>query len=151
MSLERRNELIEDLCAVLDLPNPASVVDAGKLQAGGFDVAIDFFEPDPHAIYLNFEYGMVSAGRTLRVMRLLLEANLTIYAQDQAQLGLDPDTGGIILLIRVPLTDEVDGGYLGELLDHYVEHGRYWRDNIVQSSDEMFEQLSRGAYAWIRA
>ena len=123
----------------------------GKLQAGGFDVAVDFFEQDPYAIYLNFEYGMVSAGRTLRILRLLLEANLTIYAQDQAQLGLDPDTGGIILLIRLPLTDEVDGQYLGELLDHYVEHGRYWQNNIIQSSDEMFDQIASGSYTWIRA
>lgn len=151
MSLERRNELIAELCGVLDIPGVDAIVEAGTLQANGFDVAIDFFEEDPDAIYLNFEYGIVSSGRTLRIFRLLLESNLLIYAQDQAQLGLDPETGGIILLLRVPLTDDVDGVYLGELLDHYAEHGRYWRSNILESSDEMFDNLASGAYTWIRA
>ena len=121
------------------------------MEVNGFDVAIDFFEPDPAAIYLNFEYGIVNSGRTLRIFRLLLEANLMIYAQDQAQLGLDSDTGGIVLIVRVPLTDEVDGPWLGELLDHYAEHGRYWRESIMLSSDEMFDNLASGSYVWIRA
>ncbi|MCY0387053.1 CesT family type III secretion system chaperone [Robbsia sp. Bb-Pol-6] len=151
MSLERRNDLIAELCGVLDIPGVDAIVEAGKLQANGFDVAIDFFEEDPDAIYLNFEYGIVGSGRTLRIFRLLLESNLLIYAQDQAQLGLDPDTGGIILLLRVPLSDDVDGIYLGELLDHYAEHGRYWKNNILESSDEMFDNIASGAYTWIRA
>jgi len=151
MSLERRNALIVELCQVLDIPDADGIVEAGVLQANGFDVAIDFFEEDADAIYLNFEYGIVSSGRTLRIFRLLLEANLMIYAQDQAQLGLDPDTGGIVLLLRVPLTEDVDGVYLGELLDHYAEHGRYWQNNILQSSDEMFDNLASGAFLWIRA
>ncbi|QET06508.1 MULTISPECIES: CesT family type III secretion system chaperone [Cupriavidus] len=150
MSLERRNELIVELCEELDIPDADGIVEAGLLNASGFDLAIDFFEEDPQAIYLNFEYGIISSGRTLRIFRLLLEANLTIYAQDQAQLGLDPDTGGIVLLLRVPLGDDVDGAYLGELVDHYVEHGRYWQNNIVGSSDEMFENLASGDYMWIR-
>ncbi|WP_347556973.1 CesT family type III secretion system chaperone [Robbsia sp. KACC 23696] len=151
MSLERRNKLIVELCEELDIPGADAIVEAGFLEASGFDLAIDYLEEDPDAIYLNFEYGIVSSGRTLRIFRLLLESNLLIYAQDQAQLGLDPSTGGIILLLRVPLTADVDGLYLAELVAHYVEHGRYWRKNILESSDEMFDNLASGAFVWIRA
>jgi hypothetical protein len=151
MSLERRNELIVELCGVLDIPGADAIVEAGMLEASGFDVAVDYLDEDPDAIYLNFEYGIVSSGRTLRIFRLLLESNLLIYAQDQAQLGLDPSTGGVILLLRVPLTADVDGLYLGELIAHYVEHGRYWRKNILESSDDMFDNIASGAFVWIRA
>jgi Tir chaperone protein (CesT) family len=151
MSLEQRNQLIVDLCQYLDVPNSAEIVEAGQLEVNGFSVAIDFYDQDSDAIYLNIEYGIVSAGRTLRIFRLLLEANLCIYAQDQAQLGLDADTGGIVLVVRVPLTDDLDGPWLGELLDHYAEHGRYWQNNILSSSDEMFDNLASGSYVWIRA
>lgn len=81
----------------------------------------------------------------------MLEANLTIYAQDHAQLGLDGDTGGIILIVRVAYAPDLNGEQLAELLGHYAEHGRYWRDNILQTTDDMFESLSNGTYLWIRA
>ncbi|MFJ2995170.1 CesT family type III secretion system chaperone [Pandoraea sp. NPDC087047] len=151
MSLERRNELLAELCGLLEIPDVNGIVQAGRLNVNEFEVAVDFFEQDPDAIYLDFEYGIVSGGRTLRIYRLMLEANLTVYAQDQAQLGVNPSTGGIILVVRVPLGSDVDGSYLCELLDHYVEHGRYWQDNILQSSDDMFDQIASGEYQWIRA
>jgi hypothetical protein len=151
MSLEQRNHLIVDLCQHLGVPNPDDIVGAGQLEVNGFLVAIDFYEQDEAAIYVHIGYGIVSAGRTLRIFRLLLEANLCIYAQDQAQLGLDAITGGIVLIVRVPLSDDLDGPWLGELLDHYAEHGRYWQNNILSSSDEMFDNLASGSYVWLRA
>ncbi|CAB3773612.1 CesT family type III secretion system chaperone [Paraburkholderia humisilvae] len=151
MSIERRDALFTELCQVLDIPCSQQTVEAGQLQVGGFDASLDFYEDDAAAIYLSFEYGIVTSGRTLRIFRLLLEANLSIYAQDQAQLGLDAETGGIVLLVRVPFADDVNGDYLAELVDHYVEHGMYWRDNILQASDEMFDNLASGAYLWIKA
>lgn len=151
MSLEQRNHLIVELCQHLGVPNPDEIVEAGRLEVDGFTVSIDFYEQDDAAIYVHVHYGIVAAGRTLRIFRLLLEANLCIYAQDQAQLGLDSDTGGIVLIVRVPLTDDLDGAWLAELLDHYAEHGRYWQNNIFSSSDEMFDNLASGSYVWLRA
>ena len=105
----------------------------------------------PGALYLHFNYGTISSGRTLKAFRLLLEANLMIYAQDQAQLGMDAETGGIVMIVRVEFGDDVGGDWLCELLAHYAEHGRYWRDNIFQMNDDMFEQVANGSYLWIKA
>lgn len=74
-----------------------------------------------------------------------------IYAQDQAQLGIDTDTGGIVLIVRLPLEHDVDGQVVADLLSHYAEHGRYWRSNIIESTDEMFEGIVAGDYFWLRA
>jgi hypothetical protein len=151
MSLERFNFLIQDLCDSIGIPDAERILETRMLEVEGFDVMVDHIEEDPNAAYLNFHYGIVTSGRTLKVFRLLLEANLVIYAQDQAQLGLEEETGGIVMIVRVPFGDEVNGEWLVDLLAHYAEHGRYWRENIFQTDDEMFENIANGSYVWMRA
>ncbi len=151
MSYERYSELVTALCGVVGIPDAPTVLERGTMEVEGFDVRLEHFENDEAAMYLNFDYGIVTAGRTLRIFRLLLESNLLVYAQDQAQIGLNPDTGGVLLIVRIPMNEDVDGPWLAETFDHYVEHGRYWRDNILTATDEMFEGICRGDYLWMRA
>ncbi|HEV3104143.1 MAG TPA: molecular chaperone Tir [Trinickia sp.] len=151
MSRERFEALIHEICGVVGLPDAQYVVETQTLEIEGFDVRLDHHETDPDAVYVCFHYGTVTAGRTLVVFRLLLEANLLIYAQDQAQMCLNSDTGGIVLLVRVPLGPDIDGEYVAELFTHYAEHGRYWQTNILESPDAMFEGIASGNYLWLRA
>ncbi|VWB88414.1 CesT family type III secretion system chaperone [Burkholderia lata] len=151
MSLQRRNQLIRELCELRGIGDAESVITTGAVSIDDFDVTIDYFDEDPAAIYINFQFGIVSGGRTLRVFRLLLEANLSVYTQDQAQLGVEAETGGVVLVVRGVLSEHTDGAWLIETIEHYVEHGRYWRENILLSDDEMFSHLSDGSYIWIRA
>jgi hypothetical protein len=151
MSIERRDALFIETCQVLGIPCSEQTINAGMMEVGGFDARLDFYDDDPAALYLNFEYGIVTSGRTLRIFRLLLEANFSIYAQDQAQLGLDAERESIVLLLRIPFYNDLDGAYIASLIEHYIEHGLYWRENILQASDEMFDNLASGAYFWIRA
>jgi hypothetical protein len=151
MSYERYTQLVTELCGVVNLPNAQAVIERGSMEIEGFEVLLSHFENDVGAMYLNFNFGVVTAGRTLRVFRLLLEANLSIYAQDQAQVGLNPDTGAVLLIVRVPMTDEIDGAWLADTFNHYVEHGQYWRDSIITATDEMFEGVCAGDYMWLRA
>ncbi|KUZ65477.1 CesT family type III secretion system chaperone [Burkholderia ubonensis] len=150
MSWERYEQVIAEVCAIVDLPDVEYVLETRTIDVEGFDVRIEYFDEDPESMYVNFHYGIVSAGRTLAVYRLLLEANLLIYAQDQAQLGIDADTGSIVLLMRLPLTPDVTGVTLADLFAHYAEHGRYWRQNIIESGDEMFSGIASGEYFWLR-
>lgn len=151
MSLERRNQLIRELCDLRGLGDAEGVIERGVVSIDDFDIAVDFYEEDPAAIYVNFQFGIVSGGRTLRVFRLLLEANLSVYAQDQAQLGVEAETGGVVLVVRGVLEASSDGQWLVEMIEHYVEHGRYWRENILLADDEMFRHLADGNYIWMRA
>jgi hypothetical protein len=151
VSAERYTSLIEELCEAVGLPDVEHVLNTRRIEVDGYDVQLDYFENDLDAIYANFDFGTVTAGRTLVVFRLMLEANLLIYAQDQAQLGLNADTGGIVLILRLPFESGITGTALAELLTHYSSHGRYWRQNIFESSDEMFEGIASGEFYWIRA
>lgn len=144
------DDLLRDLCNVVGLPDPEDLVARRQIQVEGFDVMLDYLDDDPAAFYLYFQFGIVTPGRTLAVYRLMLEANLLIYAQDQAQFGMDSDTGGIVLLVRIGLSEDVTGSWLANLMVDYAEHGRYWRDQIVQSSDALFEGISNGDYTWLR-
>ncbi len=133
------------------LADADNVLRTRSIEVEGFDVQLEHFENDLDALYVNFHYGTVTPGRTLVVFRLMLEANLLIYAQDQAQLGLDMDTGSTVLVLRVPMSDDVDGAALADLLSHYAEHGRYWRKSIIESTEEMFEGIVAGEFSWLRA
>jgi hypothetical protein len=151
MSRERYVELIHEVCNTVGLPDADYIVESQMLEVEGFDVKMEHHENDAGAMYLCFQYGAVTPGRTLVVFRLMLEANLLVYAQDQAQLGLDADTGGIVLLVHFPMSADITGEYIVQLLAHYAEHGRYWQNNILQSTDEMFEGIVSGDYLWLRA
>lgn len=151
MSFERYVDVVREACAVVGLPDAEQVLQTRTLEVETFDVRMDHFENDPLAMYVNFHYGTVTAGRTMTIFRLMLEANLLIYAQDQAQLGLDADTGGMVLILRLPLTPDVNGEVVADLFTHYAEHGRYWRQNVIESSDEMFEGIASGTYYWLKA
>lgn len=151
MSTEHYTRVVTELCQVVGLPDVDHVLETRTIDVEGFDVRLDYFDRDLDAMYANFHYGTVTAGRTLVIFRLMLEANLLIYAQDQAQLGLDTDTGGMVLVLRLPFGDDLTGDLLADLLAHYAEHGRYWRSNIIESSDEMFEGIASGEFFWLRA
>lgn len=129
MSSARFETIVRQMCEALDLPDVQSVLSRRVLWVEGFEVYLHEPTPQPddevpeQALYLRISYGLPPAGRTLTVYRLLLEANLSVYAQDQAQLGLN-DAGVIVLIVRVPLDDDVDGAWICDLLAHYAEHGR---------------------------
>ncbi|KWN14733.1 molecular chaperone Tir [Burkholderia territorii] len=143
--------LIDEFCAVVGLHDIKYVQETGSVEVEGFEVRFEHVKHDEDAIYANFRFGTVTAGRTLHVFRLMLEANLLIYAQDQAQLGIDADTGSIVLILRLPFDPGFSGVDLANLLAHYASHGRYWRQNIIESSDEMFEGIASGEFFWLRA
>jgi hypothetical protein len=151
MSLERYCEVVTQMCGVVGLADADSVLRRGCLEVEGFEVSLTHFQNDPQAMYLGFNFGAMTAGRTLKVYRLMLEANLTVYAQDQAQMGMDPDTGAVLLMLRAPLVDGIDGPWLADTLAHYTEHGRYWRDSIMNAGDEAYEGLCGGQYHWMKA
>ncbi|KVE37983.1 CesT family type III secretion system chaperone [Burkholderia sp. TSV86] len=151
MSSERYVALISELCETVGLTDIDHVLRTRTIEVDGFDVRLEYFEHDLDAMYINFSFGTMTSGRTLVVFRLMLEANLLIYAQDQAHLGLDADTGGIILALRFPFDMGITGQAIAELLAHYAGHGRYWRQNILESSDEMFEGIASGVFSWLRA
>jgi hypothetical protein len=145
------DQLLAAVAAEVGLNDSASVITARMIEVQGFECSFEITESDSDALYLLFNFGISTAGRTLRLFTAMLEANLTTYAQDQAQLGIDADSGAAFLIVRIAGAQTIDVGWLVETMAHYAAHGLYWRDSIFQASDEMFEGISRGDYEWILA
>jgi hypothetical protein len=151
MSTERFEELVHALCAATNLPDPELAVQNGFVEVDGFHIQLRYHENDPEAMYMNFDYGPIHTRRTYRVCRLMLEANMSLYAQDQAQFSMEAETETMLLCVRVPMTEEIDGAWMAETCAHYTEHGKYWRDNLSNASDDMYNGLCEGRYMWIKA
>jgi type III secretion control protein HpaB len=145
------DEVLSAVCAEIGIQDVQACIDARMLSVEGFECSFEMPEGAPETLYLMFNFGIATAGRTLRLFKAMLEANITAYAQDQAQLGIDSDTGVILLIVRVDGANAGDAAWLCDILAHYAEHGRYWRDNIFRADDEMFEGIASGDYIWIRA
>lgn len=151
MSREKYEGLVRELCRLVDVANADVVLQRTALEVAGFELMLIHLPSDEGAMYMNFNFGITSAGRTQRLFHQMLTSNLSIYAQDQAQLGVQPDTGSVLLIVRIPMTDEVNGEYLADTLNHYSEHGRYWRQGIADVADEMYDGPPHTHFLWLRA
>lgn len=150
MSKERFSELVTELCLNVGIPDPKEILRRGQIEVDGYLVDLEYEPEDAEALYLIYDFGTVSAGRSLKVFRLMLEANCGVYAADQALLGMDSDTGNVTLMVRCPFSDEFNGPKLADTLGHYSEHGAYWRKLILAAPEEAYNSLMNGRYDWIR-
>jgi hypothetical protein len=150
MSAEKLSILLTDFCETVGL-YPPEIVRRLQVQVKGMEVVFRCAEGDADHFYFAYQFGAIAAGRTLKVFRLMLEANVLVYAKDDAVLGMDPDTGGVVLSIRGSFGGETTGRWLADTLAHFAEHANYWKKNILDCVDEMFNGISSGQFQWIRA
>lgn len=150
MSDKRLPELLREFCAVVGL-HPVDILRRRMVLVRGIEVAFSEQGEDPDHYYAIFRFGAVAAGRSLRVFRLMLEANLLVYARDDAAMAMDPDTGGVVLSVRAAYGNAAAGRWLADTLAHFAEHGMYWKTNILECPDEMFNGIASGEYQWIKA
>jgi hypothetical protein len=144
-------DLLSDFCQCVGLPDASTVIELRMVQVKGMEVGFEVFDDDPDYFQIQFRFGSIAAGRALRVFRLMLEANLLVYAKDNAQFAMDPDTSDSVLLLRVPFAEQTTGQWLAETLSHYAAHVEYWKNNILSCEDEQFNGVASGEYQWLRA
>ncbi|RYX91570.1 MAG: molecular chaperone Tir [Comamonadaceae bacterium] len=150
MEADQLQALLTDFCDAVGLPDRVSVVAKRLVYVKGMDVSFETMEGDAGHFQMYFRFGAIAPGRALRVFRLMLEANLLVYAKDNAHFGMDPDTGESVLMLRAAFGPETNGQWLANTLAHYAEHGLYWRNNILDSPDEQFNGVASREYQWIR-
>ena len=121
------------------------------MQVKGLEVVFNSGDAKGGHFYFSYQFGAIAAGRTLKVFRLMLEANVLVYAKDDAVMGMDPDTGGVVLLVRGTFGPDITGRWLADTLAHFADHAIYWQKNILDCVDEMFNGISSGQYQWMRA
>lgn len=148
--MESLTHLLRDLCQCVGLPDPETVIARRMVQVRGMEVGFEVFDDAPDHFQIHFRFGAIAAGRALRVFSLMLEANLLVYAKDNAHFALDPDTAESLLLMRVAFSESTTGKWLADTLMHYAEHCKYWKNNILSCEDEQFNGVASGEYQWLR-
>lgn len=150
MDADPLQALLGEFCDTVGLPDRAAVLAKRLVYVKGMDVSFETMEGDAGHFQMYFRFGAIAAGRALRVFRLMLEANLLVYAKDNAHFAVDPDTGESVLMMRAAFGPETTGQWLANTLAHYAEHGLYWRANILDAPDEQFNGVASREYQWIR-
>ncbi|WPB57937.1 CesT family type III secretion system chaperone [Xylophilus sp. GOD-11R] len=147
---DKLTDLLREFCDTVGL-YPPEILRRKQVQVKGMEV--NFTRPAAGAehFFFSYQFGAIAAGRTLKVFRLMLEANILVYAKDDAVIGMDPDTGGVVLSVRGTFGPGATGRWLADTLAHFAEHAIYWRKNILDCIDEMFNGISSGKYQWMRA
>jgi hypothetical protein len=148
MADTRLQDLLKDFCETVGL-YPVEILRRRQVQVKGVEVRFAQYTDDEDHFYVNFDFGAIAAGRTLRVFRLMLEANAMIYAKETAVLGMDTETGCVILTLRSAFG--VTGQWLADNLSYFADHAVYWQKNILDCPDERFTGVSSGLYKWMQA
>lgn len=147
---EKLVDLLNDFCDTVGL-YPAEIIRRRQVQVKGLDVTFVRGTEEDGLFYFSYQFGAIASGRTLKVFRLMLEANVLVYAKDDAVMGMDPDTGGVVLMVRARFAPTANGRWLADTLAHFADHAIYWKKNILDCIDEMFNGISSGQYQWMRA
>lgn len=142
--------LLQDFCDTVGL-YPPEILRRRQVQVKGLEVVFTPGSAQDGHFYFSYQFGAIAAGRTLKVFRLMLEANVLVYAKDAAVMGMDPDTGGVVLSVRGTFGPDITGRWLADTLAHFADHAIYWKKNILDCVDEMFNGISSGQYQWMRA
>lgn len=150
MEADDLGNLFSDFCQTVGLPDTLAILERRMIYVKGMEVSFETLEGDDGHFQMYFRFGAIVAGRVLRVLRLMLEANLLVYAKDNGRFAMDPDTGESVLMLRAAFGPEANGEWLADTLGHYAEHGMYWRDNILDCPDEQFNGVASREYQWIR-
>lgn len=122
-------ELLQQLATQLNLPKDA-FVDTQELVVDDLKIGFDFQPLDPNMpaagdIVCFSVLGRAAPEREAQIHRLLLEGNNLWAGTGGATLGIQQESGSVILAMRLPL-EGLDAEHLIEVLDDYANTARYW-------------------------
>jgi Tir chaperone protein (CesT) family len=150
MADDRLKTLLQDFCDTVGL-YPVEVLRRRQLVVKGIDVVFTELPEDEQHCYAAFQFGALAAGRSLKIFRLMLESNVLVYAKELAVMGMDTDSGGVVLTLRIAYGETTTGSWLADNLAYFAEHAIYWKKNIMDCADERFNGITSGTYTWIQA
>jgi hypothetical protein len=121
-------QLIRELCACEDLPDPRQIFEKGAMRIGGHDVHLMHDGLlDPDTVYLTVDFGALPEDAILLAYRAMLETNIMLAALGTGALALDPSTGHPVFASRIALTPELTGAQLADMLKQCVGHAQQWQ------------------------
>lgn len=128
-------DLLQGLCAELNIGNPESVLQSGTLDIDDVTVYVegrDEIYAEELVIYADL--GAVPQDKAAEVHRNLLEANLFWAGTGSATIGLHPDTGHAILAYQTPFAGLTPAG-LASAVTQFAKIAAYWQRFIASGGE----------------
>lgn len=92
------------------------------------------------------DFGDVPPEREAAVMRRLLEMNFAVYQGNAPSFTIDPESGRVMLLAEVPLSEATPVNVMGFLQGLSVQANE-WRKNHFLAEEQEYEALEIGSRA----
>lgn len=128
---ERYTQLLTGLAQHLGLPSADALLSTQELVIDGQALGLTFEpldanEPEAGDLVCFAVLGRPAAASEARVHRLLLEGNNLWAGTGGATLGVQRDSGAVILALRMPL-EALTAEILAEELDGFLAVAEFWR------------------------
>ena len=129
MSYEKYCEVIDDVCEEFDIPDPKSNYEICHLNLENHNFSLAFVEADPEYLTVFCDFGEVPEQNASAILRRLLERNLLMFSGKSPRLSINPDTGHVLLIAQLPLT-ELTLDALEATLGIYAIAASDWRETF---------------------
>lgn len=134
-------QLLSGLANYLGLPSPEDFLASEELVINGQSIAfvfepLDPNEPEAGDLLLFAVLGAPAADRQANVHRLLLEANNLWSGTSGATLGLQQDTGNVVMATRLPLEGLLPEQLAG-ILETFLDTALFWKATVAGEQAEV--------------
>lgn len=132
---EQYLQLLSGLANHLGLPSPDDFLASEELVINGQNIGFVFEPLDPNEpqagdVLLLAVLGAPAAHRQPDVHRLLLEANNLWSGTSGATLGLQQDTGNVVMATRLPLEGLLPEQFAG-ILETFLDTALFWKATVA--------------------
>lgn len=131
--------LLDDLCQHANIILPKDQEDfyyTANLKVDEVDFSLmPGSDDNANALLFFSDFGMMPLEFETTAMRRLLEANLVMMGVGRPNFGINFTTGHVLLSGAVPIAG-MDGKKLLEMLHHYANQAKNWRENYFMLDEE---------------
>jgi len=128
------NPFFEDLCrqASLELRLDDSEAMGRQAPIALGEVTIEVLHPEPKdSLLVLAELGRATAEEPARVYEQLLSLQYLLWHQPGIRFGYLEDSGSVVLMLGVPLREDMTGPWLARALSGMAAQVQHWRATLL--------------------
>lgn len=147
MSVEAYKKLIDEVCVVAGIPDPASMYAEANLQLMGIDFAMyQCVDPTPEYGIVYCDFGPLPQENRESVLMRLMQVNLMLAGVNSPTLACNQDNNHVMLATTFPVQTANAGG-LVELMIGLANMAYTWRNGYFLNEEEQAGVPAGGALA----
>ena len=140
MSYQKYCDLIDEFyfqTEIDDVPNRYENTNFNLLE---IPVTLAYGGEDTDNLLLFCEFGELPEEGQDKALRKILECNMELFAQNAGQFSINPETGQVLLMVRLPL-DEIEKETFVGILMMYASMAKEWRQTYFLTERTDLEEI----------